>query len=254
MVSDREGRRNTSTVLGIALAIIVLAAGWLVWGPRTVTQTPDDAPIYSMEGGNERQGSNSSGRALSGGVPAELSHLVDYTDIVISGTIKAVGTYVWYEPPPTPGPTPTFDSYRPLGIHLGGYYTFYRVEVDEVIKGRGLVSSTNIITLASSYPHQINVGAVNDSFLYFLTKYLYDDLYGMGYGAYGRLLIDGEPVRYTDDHEGPVPFATELTVAEFLHEVDAEVDRQATATITPMPSDTPDPSDAEDPRNPTPTP
>ncbi len=234
--------------LGIAVATFIAALFWLNW----------DVTESRLKVSSKLQGAPqgmSDDAALTGGNAPDLAHLTQFSDVIISGTIKSIGTQVWYEPPPTPGPTPTYDSGRPNGNHIGGYVVFYKVEVDDVVKGTGIVTATNVITLAASYPSSSSeIGVVSDEYLYFLQKYVYDDHFSMPYGSGGRLLLSSAPVRYTDDHEGPVPFATALSIAQFLEDLEDEINSQATATITPMPTSTPDPTDSEDPGNPTPTP
>lgn len=192
--------------------------------------------------------------ASAGVIPDKLARLIQYSDVIVEGTITSVGTPTWYDPPPTAGPTATPDAWRPNGVpSLGGVYTFYSVRITSIYKNNGELEISDVVTLAAST--DINpafgpfIGETEDEYLYFLSKYEYDDLYSMAFGDYGRLLINSAPVRYTDPEFSPVPFATAMSIASLISEIEDEVERQATATITPMPTTTPDPADAEDPRN-----
>ncbi len=196
---------------------------------------------------------------LFGILEPEFPRLVQDADAVFVGEIEAVGTAVWYESPPTPGPTPTVDPLWPADLNgHRDWHLFYKVEVGSIYLNNGALTVGESITMSvpvdmdSHFEYPTN--EVGDEFLYFVRKSPYDDFYGTMYGSYGELIVDSAPVTYSDDGLSPVPFATAMSVAEFLDELEDEINRQATATLTPYPTTTPDPGDEENPLNPTPTP
>lgn len=226
----------------LSLLALSLAVAWLFSSASNTNHKRSDEPRRRAGGGSA---------ASSGVIPNNLARLIEHTDVIIEGTILSIGTPTWYDPPPTAGPTATPDAWRPYGVpSVGGIYTFYNVRVTAIYKNNEDLEVDDIITLAAST--DINpffgpfIGDDYDAYLYFLSKYEYDDLYSMPYGDYGRLLIGNSPARYTDPDFSPVPFATAMSIPTLISEIEDEVDRQSTATITPMPTSTPDPANTEE--------
>lgn len=236
---------KTNIHLLLSIAAVVGVLGWTALVSRRDSETNDRATLVDFVGGDDA--------ASYASFVVDIPAWVRTAPVIIKGRITAVGTQTWYEPPPTAGPTPTFDTWRPSGIRTGNYYTFYNLRVLEIYKDDGDLEVSDIIqvgvvTVGSALITQ-SLGSINDEFLTFLTKSPYDDFYYGVYGheGFGRVSLTSAPVRY--ENGTPVADATAFSVSEFLEELEDEVSRQGTATITPLPAPTIDPGDTEDPAN-----
>lgn len=174
--------------------------------------------------------------------PSNLAELVASAEAIFVGEVGEVinhGRAYYFV---TPTPPPGGEDY-PLGV----YQTWYKLWVRSIIKNDGTLTVDEYVVatyLGSPDIPLDGIGAGEGEFLYFATSSTRPEIstiqYGAPYGAYGRIIIDSAPVTFSDDGNPPVPFATSMTVQQFVNAVGTEAWSQATATITPYPSSTPD--------------
>jgi len=174
--------------------------------------------------------------------PPNLAELIANADAVFVGEVGDVVSEgrAYYSATPTPKPG---EPVYPTGV----YQTWYQLWVRDIIKNDGSLVEDEAVTayfLGTSTIPADGVGTGEGEYLYFMKSSPWPgtvtEQYGMPYGPFGRLTIDGVPVRFSDVNEQPVPFATTMNVSQFVGAVGTEIAAQSVATITPLPTSTMD--------------
>jgi hypothetical protein len=144
-----------------------------------------------------------------------LDELVMGADAIVVATVgevTAVGTAM-VMPLRTPNAEPA--STPPESYDV----TYYNITVTEVLVSDGSIVENDVLRLMHR-PYLFDMGERGASYLYFLaTRQPPDGLYGVPYGPHGRLSIDGNEVRFTDEREDVAPFAQGITPTEFLSQL-----------------------------------
>ena len=217
---------------GISLAVLLAAwAGYQWYGAITAIERATDRD-------DDEHSTTQSAYPLDG-----LSELVHASSAIVIASVGDVidGETVYYHGPtatPHPSPPTAFIPPPPEGREV----TYYSIDVEDVLLGDGVAEPGEALVLRmNGTPDdewvEFGMGAPGTQYLYFLLGGN-GGWYGIPYGEFGRLVVSGSIVRYSDADLTAVPFAVGMTPEEFLDEVVAEMERQQTATPTPIATST----------------
>ena len=162
------------------------------------------------------------------GAPSSLTQMVSSADAVVVGTIGTSINETRIGPYSVTGSG--FDAPRfPV--------TDYQVTVTTVLKGGEEVSPGDTVTLrqfghlskadaSSQFFEKFPMSNIGDSLLFVLGKTPDNSAYGLLYGPYSRLALDGSSVEYSDLEGMEVKFARGVSPLDFLANIQSEVSRQ----------------------------
>jgi hypothetical protein len=154
-----------------------------------------------------------------------LKELTQHADLIVIGTVGSIvdeGQFLGYD---KAGNRRDKDPDAPDVPPLT--YVDYEIVVEQVLKGgeghktgnpvilRMPSKRTGPVEADAEYP----MSAPGDHHLFFLTRNPDKKTYGLGYGAWSRLMIDGSVVRYSDGKRSPIDFTEAGTPDEFIKKV-----------------------------------
>ena len=163
--------------------------------------------------------------------PTSLKELVSTADIVVLGTVGPIieeAAFAGY------GANGELIDVAKSNAELPGLPSRaiqrvdYSINIEQVLKGNEAVASaggniilrmpgksTGKVFVDDDYP----MSAVNDRHLFFLRQNPDRKTYGLFYGPWGRLIVDGISIAYSDGKRTPPEFARNVPPSTFIKQV-----------------------------------
>lgn len=167
--------------------------------------------------------------------PTQLQDLVNHADLIIIGTITTItqeGYFQGYDENGNFKPAAHFAYSEEAPVNPNIPFVDYAINVEQVILNDGtikinqpvIVRATGInVNNEKQNKPQNELASLGERRLFFLSQNPDGETYGPYYGAFGRLIIDGDIVTFSDINQTPVVFTNEKTDSTFAPQQFIEV-------------------------------